>query len=87
MLQTLPVSSNSEVLIMFKRWFAIDRLVNNEYTSYITFFSDTTKAGIAADPSQIQFPSQFFGKVNNHFSSSTKSSLFLNHIFLEEIQL
>ena len=32
MLQTLPVSSNSEVLIMCTRRFAIYQLVNNKYT-------------------------------------------------------
>ena len=35
MLQTVPVSSNFEVIIMFMRRFAIDPWVNDEYFSFI----------------------------------------------------
>ena len=35
MLQTVPVSSNFEVIIMFTRQFAINPWVNNEYFSFI----------------------------------------------------
>ena len=35
MLQTLPVSSTFEVIIMFTRQFAIDPCVNDEYFSFI----------------------------------------------------
>ena len=35
MLQTVPVSSNFEVIIMFTRQFAIDPWVNDKYFSFI----------------------------------------------------
>ena len=37
MLQTVPVSSNFEVIIMFTRRFAIDPWVNDEYFLFIKF--------------------------------------------------
>ena len=38
MLQTLPISSNSEVLILFTRGFDIHLLVRDEDSSYAIFF-------------------------------------------------